>query len=65
MAGAGGNGNTRQADTVLEGLEKEALDAKKGLWGDPAPTPPWVFAKRGVAFNSAEEAGYRVEGNCP
>jgi endonuclease YncB( thermonuclease family) len=123
-------------DTVLEGLEKEARDAKKGLWVDPAPSPPWVYrkARRGqsldlsdlvpldtetdgnavtrgppllgtvesdsaptttspypvignrkshiyhrpdcpnysqvaphnrVAFNSAEEAGYRVAGNCP
>src|SRR5262249_42439087 len=36
-------------DTVLEGLEKEAREAKKGLWVDPAPIPPWVYrkAKRG------------------
>jgi endonuclease YncB( thermonuclease family) len=27
-------------DTVLEGLEKDARDAKKGLWADPAPIPP-------------------------
>jgi micrococcal nuclease len=24
-------------ETVLEGLEKDARDAKKGLWVDPAP----------------------------
>ena len=29
-------------DTVLEGLEKEARKAKKGLWADPAPFPPWL-----------------------
>ena len=28
-------------DTELERLEAEARDAKKGLWADPAPIPPW------------------------
>jgi micrococcal nuclease len=32
-------------DTILEGLEKSARDAKKGLWVDPAPIPPWVYRK--------------------
>ncbi len=27
-------------DAVLEGLEKEAREAKKGLWADPHPVPP-------------------------
>src|SRR5438034_8881765 len=30
---------------VLEGLENEAREAKKGLWADPAPIPPWVYRK--------------------
>jgi micrococcal nuclease len=32
--------------TVLEGLEKEAGEAKKGLWADPQPGPPWEWRKR-------------------
>ena len=30
-------------DTVLEGLEKEGREAKKGLWVDPQPVPPWEW----------------------
>ena len=32
-------------DTVLEGVEKEAREAKKGMWVDPTPIPPWVYRK--------------------
>jgi len=32
-------------DTLLEGFEKDAMDANKGLWVDPAPIPPWVYRK--------------------
>ena len=32
-------------DTVLEGLEDQARAARKGLWADPQPVPPWVFRK--------------------
>ena len=33
-------------DADLEKLEKEARDAKKGLWVDPKPVPPWEWRKR-------------------
>jgi endonuclease YncB( thermonuclease family) len=29
----------------MEGFETEAREAKKGLWIDPAPIPPWVYRK--------------------
>src|SRR5574340_557789 len=32
-------------DVELEKLEKAAREAKKGLWVDPAPIPPWVYRK--------------------
>ena len=34
----------------LENLEKEAREAKKGLWVDPAPIPPWVYRKAKHGF---------------
>ena len=33
-------------DTVLEALEKEARQARKGVWEDPQPVPPWEWRKR-------------------
>jgi micrococcal nuclease len=32
-------------DTVLEGLETEAREGRKGLWADPQPVP-WEWQKR-------------------
>ena len=33
-------------NSELEKLEKDARDAKKGLWGDPHPVPPWEWRRR-------------------
>lgn len=43
-------------DMVLEGLERDAREARKGLWGDPAPIPPWVCrkARRGNDLDSLQ-----------
>jgi len=33
-------------DTVLEGLEKDALKGREELWVDPQPVPSWEWLKR-------------------
>ena len=33
-------------DTVLERLETEARESRKGLWADLQPVPPWEWRKR-------------------
>ncbi len=33
-------------DAVLEKLEKEAREVRKGLWVDPQPVPPWEWRHR-------------------
>ena len=32
-------------DIVLEGLEQEAREARKGLWADPNPIPAWEWRR--------------------
>ncbi len=32
-------------DAQLEKLEAEAREAKKGVWADPHPVPPWAWRK--------------------
>jgi hypothetical protein len=31
---------------VLEGLEKEAREARIGLWAEPQPVPPWEWRRQ-------------------
>lgn len=33
-------------DPVLESLESEARQRKRGLWNDPHPVAPWVYRKQ-------------------
>lgn len=44
------------SDKELERLEAEARDARKGLWVDPVPIPPWVYrkARRGQALDRSD-----------
>jgi endonuclease YncB( thermonuclease family) len=34
-------------NSELMNLEKDARQAKKGLWVDPQPVPPWEWRKQG------------------
>ncbi|MDR4483175.1 MAG: thermonuclease family protein [Nitrospirales bacterium] len=42
-------------DTVLEKLETEARHAKKGLWNDPHPIPPWDFRHRNISSRPQDQ----------
>ena len=43
-------------DTELEHLEQSAREAKRGLWADAAPIPPWVYrkARRGQSLDLSD-----------
>ncbi|HEX6008376.1 MAG TPA: thermonuclease family protein [Burkholderiales bacterium] len=34
-------------DSPLHALEREARAARRGLWGDPQPIPPWNWRRNG------------------
>jgi hypothetical protein len=36
-------------ETVLQDLEQEARDAKRGLWSEPKPVAPWEWRKAAAA----------------
>jgi endonuclease YncB( thermonuclease family) len=40
--------NYAPGNTILERLENEANEGKKGLWVDSAPIPPWEWLKRAM-----------------
>ena len=54
-------------DTELEKVEKDAREAKKGLWVDPVPVPPWVYrkAKSGQSLDRSDlmPLETEIEGN--
>jgi endonuclease YncB( thermonuclease family) len=37
-------------DTVLEELDREARQAKKGSWADPQPLPPWDWRHANLGY---------------
>ena len=46
-------------DTGLAGLEAEARTARRGLWGQDGPTPPWAWRKGEGPSASIEFVGNR------
>lgn len=48
---------------MLEGLEKDAREVKKGLWVDSVPIPPWVYrqARCGQALDWLDMEAPHVE----
>lgn len=44
---------------IYADAEKEARSARRGLWADPNPTPPWDFrrGKRGTAEDGGATTG--------
>ena len=46
-------------DTELERLEKDAREAKKGLWADPQPVPPWEWRKRSNGSGNRKKKNYK------
>ena len=43
-------------DKALLDVEKEAKAAKRGLWADPNPIPPWEWRKQQRAKRKAKKA---------
>ena len=51
-------------DVSLGALEQEAQQAKRGLWADPNPIPPWEFLPRGNFVIPSRAALHRLVGIC-
>jgi micrococcal nuclease len=41
-----------RSDSELHRLETEAREAKRGLWADPDPVPPWTWRKEKTATHA-------------
>lgn len=39
-------------DTALEQLQEEARSARRGLWADAEPVPPWEYRRRSQGSNT-------------
>jgi endonuclease YncB( thermonuclease family) len=48
-----------RGDETLEQLEREARDARRGLWADSAPVPPWRWRKEHHAKRRPERSERR------
>ena len=63
MVKAGFAWDVADDDWTLAKAETEAKKAKRGLWADPHPIPPWRFAQQQKqattppAFNDATQPG--------
>lgn len=53
---------TYSGDQSLAELEIEAREARRGLWQDPKPVPPWVFRKlqRGQSVSRDEMSCFPI-----
>jgi endonuclease YncB( thermonuclease family) len=50
-----------RGDETLERLEREARDARRGLWADSAPVPPWQWRKEHRAKRRPKRSERRSE----
>lgn len=53
--------SSQTADPIIESLEGEAREPKKGLWADPHPVPPWE--SRRLKGKSSRSANLKLEGS--
>jgi micrococcal nuclease len=56
-AGFAWDNKAQTHDRTLAELESDARKAKRGLWADPHPTPPWEFEKQQKKSTAAGRGG--------
>jgi micrococcal nuclease len=49
-------------DTELKKLEAEAREARRGLWADPKPVPPWEWR---ATLRQQQEPRAAIEATAP